>query len=132
MESGMVARQKQCEFCGRFFTVDNRVGDRQRSCVRPECKKKRKQISQAEWFKKNAGYFKGRYENTRQWLEAHPGYQRQRRKKIRDIQDESATISPMKSVRLLIPAKWFKSDIQDTMVTLTLLDSKTYISTATG
>lgn len=128
----MVTRQKRCEFCGRFFTVDRRLGTRQRSCGRPECRRARKRASQAAWLKKNPDYFKGRSDNTRQWRHAHPGYQQRRRQKIHEIQDSIDSPSPMKSVRLLIPAKWFKDEIQDTRVTLTLLDSTTYISTAAG
>jgi len=128
----MGTRQKRCEFCGRFFVVDRRVGNRQRSCSRPACRNARKKAAQARWVKNNPGYFKGRYENTRRWREAHPGYQRQRRKKIREIQDESTRLTPVKSMRLLLPAQWFKSEIQDAMVTLTLIDSMTYMSTVTG
>jgi hypothetical protein len=128
----MVARQKRCEFCGRFFTPNRRVGNRQRSCGRTECKKARKTAAQQTWVNNNPGYFKGRYDNTRRWRRAHPDYQRQRRQKIREIQDETARETPVKSVRLLVPAKWFKDEIQDTMVTLTLLDTATYISTVAG
>jgi len=125
----MITRQKHCEFCGRFFTPDRRVGKRQRSCSRPECKRARKKASQATWTKKNQGYFNGRYDNTRQWLEAHPGYLRQRRRKLRDIQDERPELTARKSVRLLVPVKWFKNDIQDTMAVITMVDSDTYIGT---
>ena len=107
----MVTRQKRCEFCGRFFTVDRRLCTRQRSCGRPECRRARKRASQAAWLKKNPDYFKGRSDNTRQWRHAHPGYQQRRRQKIHEIQDSIDSPSPMKSVRLLIPAKWFKYEI---------------------
>jgi hypothetical protein len=128
----MGTRQKRCEFCGRFFVVDRRLGDRQRSCSRESCKKARKKAAQARWVKNNPGYFKGRYENTQQWRLAHPGYQRQRRRKLREIQDESGRLTPLKSMRLLLPVQWFKSEIQDATVTLTLIDSMTYISTVKG
>jgi hypothetical protein len=128
----MGTRQKHCEFCGHFYTPDRRVGKRQRSCPRTECKRKRKRASQTAWTKKNQWYFKGRYDTTRRWLGAHPGYLRQRRAKRRDIQDEIPELTSRKSVRLLVPAKWFKSDIKDTMAVITIIDSDTYIGTATG
>lgn len=128
----MDTRQKHCEFCGRFFTPDHRVGQRQRGCYRPECRKARKRASQAAWTKKNEGYFQGRYANTRRWLEAHPGYLRRRRRMQRDIQDAIPDLSSRKSVRLLLPVKWFKNDIQDTRVQITLIDSETYLGTAGG
>jgi hypothetical protein len=127
----MGTRQKHCEFCGRFFTPDARLGERQRCCSRPECKRLRKRTSQASWTKKNKGYFQGRYGNTLLWLEAHPGYLRQRRRRMRrDIQDAIPDLTARKSVRLLLPLKWFKDDIQDTMVKITLIDSETYLGTA--
>lgn len=128
----MHIRQKHCEFCGRFFTPDRRIGNKQRCCYRPECRKLRKAASQAAWSAKNDDYFKYRYENTKIWRAARPEYQRQRRKKIREIQDSIPGLTRMKSVRLLLPATWFKNEIQDTMALITVIDSDTYISTATG
>jgi hypothetical protein len=52
---------KHCEFCGRFFVPDHRVGNRQRACSRPECKAERKQASQKKWVSGEPGYFLGRY-----------------------------------------------------------------------
>jgi len=52
---------KQCEFCGKFFVPDPRVGDRQRACSRSPCKKARKQSAQCRWVDGNPGYFCGRY-----------------------------------------------------------------------
>jgi hypothetical protein len=128
----MHTRQKHCEFCGRFFFPDRRIGNKQRCCKRPECRKLRKAASQAAWALKNEDYFKCRYENTKIWRAAHPGYQRERRKKIREIQDAIPDSTRLKSVRLLVPATWFKSEIQDTMALITVIDSETCISTAAG
>ena len=58
---------KGCKFCGRYFTPDKRVGERQKACSRTECQRARKQIAQSNWVKKNASYFKGRYEYIKQW-----------------------------------------------------------------
>lgn len=127
----MHTRQKHCEFCGRFFIPDRRVGNKQRSCYRSECRKKRKAAAQAAWVSKNKDYFKGRYENTKQWRKDHPGYQRQQRKKSREIQDTIPCTSPMKSVRLLLPEQWFKRGIQDTSAVITFLDSNSYKCTGT-
>ena len=132
LEPIMYTRQKQCEFCGRFFIPDRRVGTRQRSCSRTECRKKRKAAAQALWVSQNPDCFKGRSANTKRWRYDHPGYQRQRRKKNREIQDAISASPPMKSVRLLLPVQWFKNEIQDAKVVLTLLDSDTYAYTGTG
>jgi hypothetical protein len=87
----------------------------------------RKASAQEAWVSKNAGYFKGRYENTKRWREEHPDYRRSR-----VIQDEIPSPIPMKPVRLLLPAAWFKEGIQDTKAVLTIIDSTTYACTATG
>lgn len=52
---------KQCEFCGKFFVPDPRVGVRQRACSRSSCKDARKQSAQRRWVDANPGYFCGRY-----------------------------------------------------------------------
>ena len=61
---------KRCEYCGRYFTADKRVGDRQKSCGRDECNKARKLSAQKAWSDKNPGYFKGRYYYVKEWRQA--------------------------------------------------------------
>lgn len=60
---------KHCEFCGRFFVPDPRVGDRQRSCFRPECQEARKRASKRAWRERETprGYFAGRYAYLKEW-----------------------------------------------------------------
>lgn len=79
---------KHCEFCGRFFVPDPRVGSRQRSCFRQECQDARKRSSKRDWRERETprGYFTGRYSYVKGWRE-------KRRCKV--IQDE---IPPAKSV----------------------------------
>ena len=72
-------KKKKCAFCGKLFIPDPRVGDRQKACSRKECRRQRKALAQKRWVEKNPEYFCGRYENTRAWLEQHPGYLREYR-----------------------------------------------------
>jgi hypothetical protein len=58
---------KRCIYCGRHFTPDRRLGDRQKACGRDQCKKKRKQSAQQAWNVKNPGYYKGRYWYVKEW-----------------------------------------------------------------
>ena len=58
---------KRCLFCGRYFTPDYRVGERQKSCGRPDCNKARKKKAQDAWTEKNPGYFQGRYPYVKAW-----------------------------------------------------------------
>lgn len=53
--------QKRCMCCGRFFTPDRRVGDRQKACMRVECKRDLKRRSQKNWRLDNPEYFKDHY-----------------------------------------------------------------------
>ena len=107
-------QQKRCPYCGRFFRPDYRVGDRQKSCKDAKCRKKRKRESQMRWLAANPGYFKGRYGNTKDWRQSHPDYQRKwRRAKRGEIQDEISPKKPVKTIRLVVPEKWFKGEIQD-------------------
>lgn len=60
---------KHCEFCGRFFVPDPRVGMRQRACFRQECQDARKQSSKRAWRERETprGYFAGRYAYIKEW-----------------------------------------------------------------
>lgn len=74
---------------------------------------RRKKESQKRWLKDNPGYFKGRYEYIKQWRREHSGYQRQWRAKRHKIQDEISPSKPIMIIRLAIPAKLLKGEIQD-------------------
>ena len=50
------ARKRPCRICRRWFRPDNRVGDRQRACGKPECQKARRKKTQASWRARNPGY----------------------------------------------------------------------------
>ena len=90
----MEIKTKRCEVCHVLFRPDRRVGYRQRVCRKLSCQKERKRRSQAAWLKRNPGYFRDRYANTKLWLNAHPGYLRtyrqsqRRNRRLSDIQDE--------------------------------------------
>lgn len=104
---------KRCEFCGQFFKPDRRVGSRQRSCRKSSCKLKRKRSSQREWVKNNPDYFKGRYSEIRVWRGTHSDYQGQWRKTKSEIQDKIERLTPSRTIRLVVPASFFKVEIQD-------------------
>jgi hypothetical protein len=83
---------KQCLFCGKYFTPDCRVGQRQKACSNPECKKRRKKVAQDEWVKKNPGYFTGRYPYVKAW-----------RQNKRVIQDRIPRTKRQQKIIFLIP-----------------------------
>lgn len=84
---------KRCLFCGRYFTSDHRVKDRQKSCRRPACRKARKKAAQESWVKKNPGYFADLYETyVKPW---------RRRKGM--IKDKIPSEKPLQKLIILIP-----------------------------
>ncbi len=87
MESKQRCIRKRCVYCGRYFRADYRLGERQKSCGRDECRKKRKDESHRRWVEANSGYFKSRYPNTKEWRSKNPDYQKRWRAKRREIQD---------------------------------------------
>lgn len=79
-------KPKKCQFCGRFFIPDPRIGDKQKACSRERCQKERKRLAQLKWCRKNPKYFTGRYEYVRDW-----------RKNNRTSQDvQEASVAPVK------------------------------------
>jgi hypothetical protein len=95
---------KRCLFCGRYFTPDYRVKDKQKSCGRPACRRARKKAAQQEWVRKNPDYFAGLYETyVKPW--------RQRRGMIKD---EIPSAKPLQKLIILIPddkARMIKDEI---------------------
>lgn len=85
-------RRKRCRFCGELFLADPRLRSRQVACSKAECRRARKQASQRRWVQRNAEYFKGRYYNTKKWLEAHPDYLAEYRRRHRDKAQRDAAL----------------------------------------
>ena len=67
-----MSRKKPCSICRRWFLPDVRVGKRQRTCGRPECKKALRKKSQAAWRIRNPDYFTAWRIQTRTSAEKAP------------------------------------------------------------
>jgi len=106
-------QRKRCVYCGRYFKPDRRAWARQKACKASVCKARRKRESQRRWIDSNPDCFTGRYACVKQWRKENPNYQRLWRAKRREIQDEIAPSKPIRTIRLVIPAEWFKGEIQD-------------------
>ena len=50
-------RSKPCSICRRWFTPNPRVGYRQRTCLRPECRNEQKRKRQQKFAALNPEYF---------------------------------------------------------------------------
>ena len=119
MEQKHHTQQKRCSICGRFFRPNDRVGNRQISCKRPECQKERRRRQQKKWRKANPDYFQGRYEYLKEWRKHNPGYQKSwRAKRVCEIQTQIAPVTPIKSMRLNIRADLEIGEIQTLVLTL--------------
>lgn len=74
----MKPASKRCVYCARWFVPDPRT-PHQKTCKRKRCRLKRKRDAQRRWLDDTPDYFEGRYDNTKSWLEKHPGYQKKYR-----------------------------------------------------
>lgn len=122
----MESNRKHCCCCGRIFIPHRRLGDRQKTCGREECKKTLNKESQKAWRVRNPECVKGRYPYIKAWRAKNPGYQRKWRSKRREIQNSIPDPSPMKSIRCLVPVNLLKNEIQNSILALTPIDSSTY------
>jgi hypothetical protein len=104
---------KRCQFCGRFFIPDYRVGERQKACRREECRQARKHLAQKAWLAKNPGYFQGRYPYVKEWRQRKKATVRPSGPEM--IQDEIPPSKPLLRLILLIPAEK-EGMIQDKIV----------------
>ena len=50
------ARKRPCTICRQWFRPDPRIGERQRACGKPECRKLRRTKTQASWRRRNPEY----------------------------------------------------------------------------
>lgn len=62
-----------CEICHQPLPTTG-VGQRRKICLRTDCARERKRRTQQQWRAENPEYFKGRYDDLKNWLAAHPGY----------------------------------------------------------
>lgn len=90
--------QKRCIICGRFFTPDKRVGERQKVCRAGACKRARKKKAQKNWREKNPEYFKNLYTDY-----VKPWRQKKRLLSSGVIKDKIPLSKPYQQLVLLIP-----------------------------
>jgi hypothetical protein len=86
---------KRCLYCGKYFRVDPRVGERQKACHRAGCKRARKRQAQKKWRSNNPDYYKNHYiDYVKEW---------RRKKRQEMIKDKIPPSKPMQELLLLIP-----------------------------
>ena len=55
------SRKRPCRVCGKWFSPDPRLGDRQKTCGAAECQRQRHAAKCAEWNRKNRSCFRESY-----------------------------------------------------------------------
>ena len=65
---------KKCPYCEIYFTPHVKVGSRQKTCGKPECKRALKAENNRRWREKNPDCCQDDYPRVKQWLDDHPGY----------------------------------------------------------
>lgn len=103
----------KCLNCNELFLPDYRSAQRQRFCLKPDCRKARKRELQRAWLAKpeNQNYFcdATNAERARDWQKEHPGYwkntARYRRRTLKDDCSDQAPaveeVEPNSSSRTL-------------------------------
>jgi hypothetical protein len=61
MKKVRISRKRPCRVCRRWFRPNPRVGDSQKTCGDPHCKREWHRRKCVEWNRENRDYFKGMY-----------------------------------------------------------------------
>lgn len=118
---------KRCEYCGRYFIPDRRIGNRQKACGRPEYKRQRKLQGQNQWKKCHPEVTAHHYEDyVKPWREARRAKRglQLARGSSKVIRDKIPPSKPYHQLVLLIPGET-KDMIRDE-IRLRRVDSTTF------
>lgn len=118
---------KRCEYCNRYFNPDKRIGNRQRACGRPECKRRSKLETQRQWKQNHPEVVSQHYQDyVKPWREARRAERllQQERKRSEVIRDKIPPLEDCLELVLRIPAE-MKDMIRDE-IRLQRVDSTTF------
>ena len=59
------SRKRPCRVCGKWFSPDPRLGERQKTCGAAQCQRQRHAVKCAEWNRKNRSCFRESYLKSR-------------------------------------------------------------------
>jgi hypothetical protein len=65
---------KKCPYCKIQFTRHVKVGERQKTCGKPACKKALKSENNRRWRQRNPDHYRNDYPRLREWLDQNPEY----------------------------------------------------------
>ena len=72
-------KKKRCAFCRRLFVPDPRLKERQTTCGRQECRRRRKRQSNEHWRSLHSDYFRGMYPQQKEVYGTRAEYKKQYR-----------------------------------------------------
>ena len=61
MLNGFILKKRPCRICRKWFKPNPRVGEDQKTCGNPECRREWHRKKCSEWNKRNSKYFKSIY-----------------------------------------------------------------------
>ncbi len=115
---------KRCEYCGRYFSPDKRVGERQKACARSDCKRQRKLQAQKQWKQSHPEVVSRHYEDyVKPWRESHRTERRSRRRS-EVIRDEIPPLQGCLELVLRLPVD--TGDMIKDEIRLRRVDSTTF------
>jgi len=88
-------RRRRCRHCGRHFTPNPRVKDRQVTCGADECQQAQHNEACRDWHKRNRENARDHYRDVVvPFRERHPGYQSRYRllSRLREIREEISRV----------------------------------------
>lgn len=98
---------KRCEYCGRYFNPDNRVGNRQRACSRTECKRQRRIQAVKRWKQNNPSAVLNHYEDyVKPWRQSRRNEALSLKTHLHtEVKTEDTPLQGCLEIILRIPAK---------------------------
>ncbi len=68
--------RRRCPFCRRWFHPHPRLKQRQKTCGRPDCRRKKKRESNRQWRTQHPDYFRGAYVHQKEIYGTRAEYKR--------------------------------------------------------
>ncbi len=84
-----VLKKRPCRICGKWYRPNPRVGDSQKTCSDPDCKREWHKKQCARWNKSNKEYFKAIYLS----------------KKLEEVKKNSAVSDEVQGKNLTLPPR---------------------------
>jgi len=114
-----MSKRRRCRFCRRLFAPDPRLKERQKTCVRQECRQKQKCQCDKYWRLCHPDYFRGMYPQQREIYGSRAQYRKRYRKKNPEyVRRNAAFVKKCKARRRQIESEQVSSTSCDLRLTV--------------